>query len=178
MRRPCSGRISWRSVSQHSQVVAELGAARSDHASHDPSAQQLRKSWTAPAWLLLRSFPSECLPELIHDPVVHLRTPDGQTEPKAIYWHRELPPVDAQPIGERVVEASSSHVPDTIAHRDELWNRCEGDLMAKARERLSEEIARLDDRYAHVLEESIETRHNACTGEAWLHRRFTYMLYR
>jgi hypothetical protein len=98
--------------------------------------------------------------------------------PQAIYWHRELPPLDAQPMGEHVVEASSSRVPDTIAHRDELWNRCEGELMADARTRLREEIARLGGRCAHVLGESIEARHNAASAEMWLHARFTYMLYR
>ena len=97
---------------------------------------------------------------------------------KAIYWHRELPPLDAQALGEHVVEASSTHVPDTISHRDDLWNQCERELMENARERLREEIARLGGRYAHVLDEAIETRHNACTGEAWLRGRFTYMLYR
>jgi hypothetical protein len=98
--------------------------------------------------------------------------------PKAIFWHRELPPLDAQAIGEHVVEATSSHVPETIAHRDELWNRCEAELMANARERLHEEIARLGGRFAHVLDESIDARHNAATGESWLSGRFTYMLYR
>jgi hypothetical protein len=98
-------------------------------------------------------------------------------ETKAIYWHRELPPADGQPMGEHVVEASSSRVPDTIAHRDELWNGCEAELMASARTRLSEEIHRLGGRFAHVLSESIETRHNPATGEAWLHGCFTYMLY-
>src|SRR6186997_988971 len=55
------------------------------------------------------------------------------TEPKSVYWRRELPPFDARPMGEHVVEASSAHVPDTIAHRDELWRRCEDELMANAR---------------------------------------------
>jgi hypothetical protein len=99
-------------------------------------------------------------------------------EPKAIYWHRELPPLDAQPMGEHVVEASSTRVADMIARRDELWNRCEDDLMANAQVRLREEIARLGGRYAHVLSESIETRHNGASGEMWLHGCFTYMLYR
>jgi hypothetical protein len=99
-------------------------------------------------------------------------------EPNAIYWHRELPPMEARPMGEHVVEASSSHLPDTIAHRDELWNRCEGELMANARARLREEIGRLGGRCAHVLSESIATRHNAAAGEVWLQGRFTYMLYR
>jgi hypothetical protein len=100
------------------------------------------------------------------------------TESKAIYWHRELPPLDAQPIGEHVLEASSTRIPDTIAHRDELWSRCEEELMANARERLLQEIARLGGRYAHVLSESIEPQHNAASGETWLRGRFAYVLYR
>ena len=99
-------------------------------------------------------------------------------EPTTIYWHRDLPPFDAQPMGEHVVEASSSHIPDTIARREELWNQCEDELMANARCRLGEEIVRLGGRCAHVLQESIEPRHNACTGEVWMHGCFTYMLYR
>jgi hypothetical protein len=102
----------------------------------------------------------------------------SSVEPKAIYWRRELPPLDAEPIGEHIVEASSSRVPDTIARRDELWSRCEAELMANAQTRLQEEIARLGGRCAHVLSESIETRHNDASCEVWLHGCFTYMLYR
>jgi hypothetical protein len=98
-------------------------------------------------------------------------------EPKAVYWHRQLPPVDAQLIGEHTVEATSGRVPDTIAHRDELWNQCRDDLMVHAGYRLTEEIVRLGGRYAHVFSESIDTRHDAATGEAWLQGRFTYVLY-
>jgi hypothetical protein len=102
----------------------------------------------------------------------------GIGEGSTIYWHRELPPLDAQPMGEHVVEASSTRVPDTIANRDDVWNRCERELMEHARERLCQEIARLGGRYAHVYDESLEPRHDARTGEAWLNGRFTYMLYR
>jgi hypothetical protein len=84
--------------------------------------------------------------------------PTSTTEPKAIYWHRELPPLDAQPMGEHAVEACSSRVADTIAHRDELWGRCESELMANVRVRLCAEIARLGGECAHVLNESIEPR--------------------
>jgi hypothetical protein len=45
-------------------------------------------------------------------------------EPRIVYWHRELPPSDAELMGEHTLEASSSHVPATIAHRDELWHEC------------------------------------------------------
>lgn len=97
---------------------------------------------------------------------------------KAIFWHRDLPPLDAQPIGEHTVEATSSRVPGTIAHRDELWTRCEDELMAQTRHRLAEEMTRLGGRYVHVREESIDTRHDDAAGEMWLHGRYTYTLYR
>ena len=97
---------------------------------------------------------------------------------KVIYWHRELPPLEAEPIGEHTIEATSGRVPGTIAHRDELWTRCEDELMSQTGHRLAEEIARLGGRYAHVRTESIDTRHDDATGEAWLHGRFEYTLYR
>jgi hypothetical protein len=50
--------------------------------------------------------------------------------------------------------------------------------MADAQQRLSQEVARLGGHYAHVLDESIDTRRNDTTSEAWLHGRFTYTLYR
>src|SRR3954471_13410705 len=97
---------------------------------------------------------------------------------KAIYWHRELPPLDAELLGEHTLEATSGRVADTIAHREELWSQCKDDLMVRTCDRLTEEIARLGGRYAHVLDESIGTRHDAAAGETWLHGRFTYALYR
>ena len=99
-------------------------------------------------------------------------------ECKTIYWHRELPPIDAEPIGEHVVEATSGRVPDTIAHREELWDRCKDELMAQTHKRLADEIVRLGGRYAHIVHESIDTRHDASASEAWLHGRFVYTLYR
>lgn len=97
---------------------------------------------------------------------------------QVVYWHRELPPLEAEAAGEHTIEAASARVPDTIAHRDELWASCRDDLMAQAGRRLLEEISRLGGRCAHVLAESIDTRHDTVTGEAWLRGRFTYMLYR
>jgi hypothetical protein len=95
-----------------------------------------------------------------------------------IYWHRELPPVDASLMGEHVMEAESAHVPGTIAHRDELWDQYYEDLMAKVRVRLEQEVQRLGGNYAHVLDETVDSRHNDATNESWLHGCFTYMLYR
>ena len=97
---------------------------------------------------------------------------------RIIYWHRELPPFDAEATGEHVVEAASGRVPGTLAHRDELWNQCYEDLMAQVRIRLEQEVARLGGNYAHVLSESVDSKHDDVSGEAWLHGRFTYMLYR
>ena len=97
---------------------------------------------------------------------------------KIIFWHRELPPFDAEPMEEQIVEATSGRVPGTLAHRDELWECCYEDLMVRARTRLEQEVARLGGHYAHVLDESVDSRHDGATGEAWLHGRFTCMVYR
>jgi hypothetical protein len=97
---------------------------------------------------------------------------------RIISWHRELPPFDAEAMGEHIVEATSGRVPGTLAHRDELWSQCYEDMLAQVRIRLEQEVARLGGNYAHVLNESVDSKHGEVTGEAWLHGRFTYMLYR
>jgi hypothetical protein len=98
-------------------------------------------------------------------------------ERKIVYWHRELPPFAAEAVGEHIVEAASDRVPGTLAHRDELWENCYESLMVHARERLEQEVARLGGRYAHVLDETVESHHDPVKNEAWLQGRFTYMLY-
>jgi hypothetical protein len=102
----------------------------------------------------------------------------AQDSPRVVYWHRQLPPFDAEQMGEHVVEATSARVASTLAHRDELWDQCYKDLMAGARARLEQEVVRLGGNYAHVLDESVDSRHDDVTGENWLHGCFTYMLYR
>jgi hypothetical protein len=97
---------------------------------------------------------------------------------KTIFWHRELPPLDAEPMAEHTVEAVSGRVAGTLSHRDELWDRCYAELMANVESRLGQEIARLGGRYAHIYEESIDTKHDDRVGEAWLRGRFSYMLYK
>ena len=72
-----------------------------------------------------------------------------------VYWHRELPPLDAELVAEHTVEASSSRVPGTLAHRDELWDQCYRELMTNTKNRLVEEVARLGGHYAHVHDEAI-----------------------
>ena len=97
---------------------------------------------------------------------------------KAVFWHRDLPPLDAEVMSEHTLEAVSGRVPGTLSHRDEIWDRCYEELMARTDERLAQEIARLGGRYAHILHESIDSRHDDRVNEAWLHGTFTYVLYR
>ena len=97
---------------------------------------------------------------------------------KSVYWHRDLPPIESEPIGEHTIEAVSARVPGTLAHRDEIWDGCYADLMAHTNARLKQEIARLGGQYAHVLREAVDSRHDAARNEAWLRGRFTYVLYR
>ncbi|MCC7416771.1 MAG: hypothetical protein IT176_06470 [Acidobacteria bacterium] len=98
--------------------------------------------------------------------------------PKTVYWHRDLPPVDAEPLSAHTIEAASGRVSGTIDHRDELWDRCYAELMANAATLLAQEVRRLGGDFAHVHDEAIDTRHDDATCEAWLRGRFSYMLYR
>lgn len=104
----------------------------------------------------------------------------GETDgpPKIVFWHRELPPPDADLMSEHTIEADSARIPGTVAHRDELWARCYPQLMANTEARLAQEIRRLGGRFAHVTHEEIEPKHDDVAGQAWLHGRFGYMLYR
>lgn len=101
-----------------------------------------------------------------------------QAASRVVYWHRELPPRDAEPIGDHTIEATSGRVPGTLEHRDEMWDRCYRELMDRVRFRLEQEIVRLGGDYAHVLSEHIEPKHDDRTGEAWMYGQFDYELYR
>jgi hypothetical protein len=81
-------------------------------------------------------------------------------------------------MAEHTVEANSSRVPGTIAHRDELWDQCCRELMANAESRLVQEVARLGGHFAHVHDEAIDPKHDGAAGEAWLHGRFSDVMYR
>jgi hypothetical protein len=104
--------------------------------------------------------------------------PQTHGDRQLVYWHRELPPLDADIMGEQVLEATSGRVLGSLAHRDELWDRCYRELRKNSHERFDQEIRRLGGRYAHVLDEYVDSRHDNVTGEAWLRGRFTYVLYR
>jgi hypothetical protein len=102
----------------------------------------------------------------------------ARADKKVIYWHGDLPPIDAEQIGEHVVEADSARVKGNLAQRDSVWDQCHDDLMARLDERLRQEMARLGGDYAHVLEESIDSQRDDAIGEAWLHGRLNYSLLR
>ena len=102
----------------------------------------------------------------------------GDAAPKVVYWHRELPPLDGEPMHEDVIEATSDRVPETIEAHGELWHRCYEGLVEHTRVRLEQEVTRLGGDYAHVIDEHIESQHDDASGESWLHGRFNYVLYR
>ena len=105
-------------------------------------------------------------------------TPSVDASVQVVYWHRELPPLDAEPIGGHTIEATSARVPGTLEHRDEMWDRCYRELMDRARLRFGQEIVRLGGDYVHVVGEHIGPRRDDRTGEAWMYGRFDYELYR
>jgi hypothetical protein len=72
-----------------------------------------------------------------------------------VYWHHQLPPFDAELLGEHVLEATGGREQGSLAHRDELWDSSYRDLMANTEERFAQEVARVGGHYAHVLDESI-----------------------
>jgi hypothetical protein len=50
--------------------------------------------------------------------------------------------------------------------------------MAQARIRIGQEVDCVGGNCAHVLNELIDSKHDGATGEAWLHGRFSCMIYR
>jgi len=103
-------------------------------------------------------------------------TTNDRPSEKIVYWHRELPPLDSEGAYEDVIEATSNRVSGTLDHRDELWNECYRHLMANATKRIEAEVVRLKGNCAHVLDESVDTRRDEATGEAWLHGRFIFVV--
>jgi hypothetical protein len=97
---------------------------------------------------------------------------------KIVYWHRELPPLDGEILGEHVVEASSDRVYGSIERYGDRWNHCYAALMDQAAGRLVQEVTRLGGHYAHVLDEHIDSKRDDVADESWLHGRFGYILYR
>ena len=107
------------------------------------------------------------------------RTDKHREEPeRVVFWHRELPPVDAEMIAEHVVEAASSRIAGSLARGDAAWDRCYEELMTEANKRLVEEVKRLMGDCARVTDETIDPRHDPKTDESWLSGTFKFVLYR
>ncbi len=95
-----------------------------------------------------------------------------------VFWHRDLPPIDAEVVDEHVVEAVSDRVAGMIERHGELWDSCYALLMTRATARIEQEVTRLGGDYAHVLDEHVDGHRDDATSESWLHGRFSYVLYR
>ena len=48
-------------------------------------------------------------------------TGNPECDRKIAYWHRELPPLNTEPLGEHTVEANSMRVAGGLAHGGDLW---------------------------------------------------------
>lgn len=105
---------------------------------------------------------------------------EGHSTPphKFVYWHLDLPPLEADVIGDDTLEATSGRVSANLSHRDDAWARCYADLIQRAGMRLEQEGARRGGDCVHVKDEFIEPRRNEATGETWLYGRFRYAIYR
>jgi hypothetical protein len=101
-----------------------------------------------------------------------------ESQPKVVYWHEELPPLESEVLHEHVIEAVSDRVHGGIEKHGELWHQCYATLMEHLRLRLEQEVKRLGGDYAHVTDEHIDSRRDDGAGQSWLHGRFSYVLYR
>jgi hypothetical protein len=97
---------------------------------------------------------------------------------KIVYWRRELPPLSEQLEGEHEVASSSPRVHYEWAAPDAHWSACHAELLACARERITQEVARLGGSCAHVVDEVVRARRDEATQEFWLEGTFTFLLYR
>jgi len=68
-------------------------------------------------------------------------------------------------------------VAGSLARRDDLWDQCYRDLMARVHLRLDQEVHRLGGDYAHVLDETIGSRRDDRIGEGWLRGCIKYVLH-
>ena len=106
-----------------------------------------------------------------------MSTSPKQSE-KRIYWHRDLPPLDAEIEGEHFLDAASEKVPYHFDRRDQLWVECHPSLVSSVETRIDQEITRLGGRCAHIVDEDIEPSVNNGAGLYHLKGKFTYLLYR
>lgn len=98
-------------------------------------------------------------------------------ETKRVYWHRELPPIAEEPVGEHEVVAKSRAIPYRFADRDALWHEVYPSLMEEATARITAEVARLGGSSAHVIDEDVRSAIDHQTNEYRLTGTFTFVLY-
>lgn len=99
------------------------------------------------------------------------------SEPKVVYWHRDLPPVAAEPVSEDEVEASGPHHP-IGTDEQELWARSREALLATAERRIAQEVTMKGGTFAHVSDDHVEAHSDHTIGESWLRGRYSFVIYR
>jgi len=104
--------------------------------------------------------------------------PDMTDRQTRIYWHRDLPPLDADAVAEHTVDAVSDKADYHFDRRDELWHDCAPSLRAHLVERLEAELDRLGGAYAHVLEEDVTPHVDHANAQYWLIGKARYTIYK
>lgn len=94
-----------------------------------------------------------------------------------VFWHRDLPPLDDEPVGEHEIVARSRATPFRYADRDALWHEVYPSLMEEATRRITAEVARLGGSSAHVIDEDISSSVDNQTNEYRLTGTFRFVLY-
>jgi hypothetical protein len=97
---------------------------------------------------------------------------------QVVFWHRDLPPVEAEPIVEDEIEATGPRLPSSPSGRSELWTRSADGLRASAESRIAQEVRRLGGLYAHVNDDHVEEHTDHASGETWLRGRYSFVVYR
>ena len=104
----------WREISPIWSIRSDLSTDSAKEAIHSKEA--------APTLEREGSAGQRCRASILQK-VLRTTLPGGtsmsDTVERVTYWHRDLPPIDAEIIGEHTLEAASRHVPGTLAHRDD-----------------------------------------------------------
>lgn len=95
--------------------------------------------------------------------------------PTRIFWHRDLPPEGARPLGSHELEANSPPTTWRYGDRDALWAEHQPLLDAAVRQRLTQELDRLGADFAHVVEEHVEAHIEVNAGTFELRGRYGYV---
>ncbi len=97
---------------------------------------------------------------------------------KRIFWHGDLPPLEAEMLDEHWVVARSDAVKYRFDHKTELWAQCVDSLRVNLEHRLGQEIRRLGGDYAHILDERVVPKIDHESDTYCLEGRYDYVLFR